>query len=511
MDFKNVWAVESLDDFTFYHCPECSDVCQAKQDFIDHAFYHHPHGAQSLYNIRDASLFDVHLPEKDKSYIKEEIDVKPDIPPDGIQYDEDPDDEDYEPKKSKPKSTPKCQKCKEDFKTVQALQDHVVQACSSHDEDFNCNKCSTTWKSCHVLKVHLEHDHGIPRPAVCETCGSIFPAQKQLAKHKRTVHKTVDPEDEQESSIEEHQPSSSKKCKNKGEFICNLCCSSFMSQANLELHQKKKHEVQVIKCLKCSVEFESVQALNEHVLNCCKEQLVFQCNKCDSKWNACHVLTLHLELEHGIHKPAVCDVCGIIMTHLKHLQRHKKYVHAGFKNICHLCGQGFSGAASLREHIERVHEGTYKYLCDQCSFRCMKQQALAEHVNSVHSKNVKFKCPHCEFSCYRRNARDNHVRIVHKKHKPYKCDVCQDGFVCRRDLQNHQARKHNIGQVIPQKNYKRKRVQQTTQEQPTMKQRQLSESPNVQHLMPANAAGAQVEWHTNLVKYFHHGAQAHPP
>ena len=63
----NPWAVDSLQKFNYYCCPECDIKCQAKQDFIKHAFECHPNGAIALYGIKDS---DVQFPETLK---KEEI------------------------------------------------------------------------------------------------------------------------------------------------------------------------------------------------------------------------------------------------------------------------------------------------------------------------------------------------------------------------------------------------------------------------------------------------------
>ena len=63
----NPWAVDSLQKFNYYCCPECEIKCQAKQEFIKHAFEHHPSGAIALYGIKDS---DVEFPETLK---KEEI------------------------------------------------------------------------------------------------------------------------------------------------------------------------------------------------------------------------------------------------------------------------------------------------------------------------------------------------------------------------------------------------------------------------------------------------------
>ncbi len=38
----NPWAVQSLEDFLHYCCPECDEKKQSRESFINHAMLHHP-------------------------------------------------------------------------------------------------------------------------------------------------------------------------------------------------------------------------------------------------------------------------------------------------------------------------------------------------------------------------------------------------------------------------------------------------------------------------------------
>ena len=59
----NPWAVDCLDKFIYFVCPECDCKSQIKQDFIDHAFCNHPEGAQALLALKD-DITDITLPGK---------------------------------------------------------------------------------------------------------------------------------------------------------------------------------------------------------------------------------------------------------------------------------------------------------------------------------------------------------------------------------------------------------------------------------------------------------------
>lgn len=328
-----------------------------------------------------------------------------------------------------------CSKCPEiKFETVEKLNQHLLESCKEDDKEYKCNKCSLKWNSIHVLRLHLQHDHDILKPSVCDQCGLILSAQKHLARHKKYVHLGV-------------------------KHMCDVCGKSYNSEAGLREHIEKKHEGNHgTNCEKCKLDCGSVQELFKHCQECCNEGKAFDCNKCESKWNSAANLKLHLEIEHGVEKPAVCDICGHILSAAKHLSRHMKYIHSGFRNICHLCGQGFAGIQYLRDHIDGIHDGNYKFMCDLCPFKCVKKRSLDTHINSVHTKSIKYECPHCDFTTFNSGARNNHIRFVHKKVRPHKCDLCTEAYVSGRELSNHKAKKHNIGVYVPQKNYHKKKT-----------------------------------------------------
>ena len=76
----NPWAVQSLNDFNFYCCPECDLKSHNKQDFVNHAFKSHPEGAPALYQIKDQTILGLNFPIKQdsvqvKSEIKNEIEI----------------------------------------------------------------------------------------------------------------------------------------------------------------------------------------------------------------------------------------------------------------------------------------------------------------------------------------------------------------------------------------------------------------------------------------------------
>lgn len=201
---SNPWAVDSLEDFLVFHCPECGEFCQAKQDFIDHAFASHPINAQALYTIKDqTSMYDIQLPIINfncKEEDDDDDDIKPDI--EDLEVEQDP--EDF--KRSK-----KCEECKRIFfkseyfiihqvKEHGNLQGYPCNQCDSivneielldHHEStdsFECPKCTLKWTSIYALTLHLGIEHDQLKPLVCEFCAACFTNADHLRRHRKNLH-----------------------------------------------------------------------------------------------------------------------------------------------------------------------------------------------------------------------------------------------------------------------------------------------------------------------------------
>lgn len=52
LDSTNPWAVESLEEFLYFCCPECNDKSQTKEIFISHAWSNHPKSKETLKTLQ---------------------------------------------------------------------------------------------------------------------------------------------------------------------------------------------------------------------------------------------------------------------------------------------------------------------------------------------------------------------------------------------------------------------------------------------------------------------------
>ena len=51
-DVENPWAVNNLEEFLYFCCPECDERNQSKELFFQHALTQHPNSKTSLENLK---------------------------------------------------------------------------------------------------------------------------------------------------------------------------------------------------------------------------------------------------------------------------------------------------------------------------------------------------------------------------------------------------------------------------------------------------------------------------
>lgn len=405
------WAVETLDKFMYFQCPECEDKCRAKQDLVNHAFHKHSESAGALYNhLKDA---DITLPAIKDDQVKSEVFETEDIK----------------------NEEPSCLD-EDDEEEVPIYNKYVKKITRS----FKCSECISTFQTSDRLRFHLLKAH--------KTIGSGVTVQRLPTASVKKADKKLN--------------SKLKKIKEKEEdskgtemCLCSLCGKTLIGRSNFKKHEREKHGIdnihrkRIVKplkmtCQKCSIEFEDLNELNLHVTKCEGDSKEFPCPKCSSTWASGPVLNLHLKKDHKVGEMYTCSICGKCFKRKISVDSHIKVEHENIKDhVCHLCGAGFARAQALRFHIQRIHEHSGRYACEYCDFKTVAQLKLDIHVNEVHTKAIKYPCRDCNFICYRKGGLLAHIKTVHLKLKPHECPHCPEAFVRRKELEKHrQAANH---------------------------------------------------------------------
>ena len=79
-----------------------------------------------------------------------------------------------------------------------------------------------------------------------------------------------------------------------------------------------------------------------------------------------------------------------------------KSVHEGVREfVCNQCGNHFSEAKNLKNHIKTVHEGIKDYKCETCGKEFAYLNSLKLHIKSCELKQLKPKpiCQNCGKDC----------------------------------------------------------------------------------------------------------------
>ena len=66
------------------------------------------------------------------------------------------------------------------------------------------------------------------------------------------------------------------------------------------------------------------------------------------------------------------------------LKKHVRCIHQGIKYPCHICQKGLSSLAEVKTHIETVHEGIRKHICEHCGKKFGRREHLRTHLRAIH-------------------------------------------------------------------------------------------------------------------------------
>ena len=128
----NPWAVEQIEDFLYFCCPECDTKNKSKDSFLEHALNQHPSSKETLLKVsvkaEDDELFAIKEEEGEvrKDYI-------------GYQFTSDLEESNYEV----------------DMKDKDVDLDYY----ESEGEVFDCDLCEKSFQTQTSLKIHVARIH----------------------------------------------------------------------------------------------------------------------------------------------------------------------------------------------------------------------------------------------------------------------------------------------------------------------------------------------------------------
>ena len=122
---------------------------------------------------------------------------------------------------------------------------------------------------------------------------------------------------------------------------------------------------------------------------------------------------------------------------------HEKESQSTTEHVCQKCGREYARAKQLKNHM-RIHSKKYleaKSTCNICEkdFRC--NASLKIHVNAIHNRQRDYACDICG-KCFTRSRTLTTHRKIHDYIKQFECIYCCSAYRDKRNLVNHIQRYH---------------------------------------------------------------------
>lgn len=205
-------------------------------------------------------------------------------------------------------------------------------------------------------------------------------------------------------------------------------------------------------CRKCSMEFDSDEALMEHKNSHATSSLSKpkaakpaekECPDCGKMLQTTGGLFTHRKMH--LEKPKFrCEICAKEFFQKVNLLNHEKTHNIQNRNYnCSQCDKSFFEKSHLLRH-QNFHSESRDYQCNQCLKFYKTERCLKVH-KQVHSdpQNRPFKCEVCQKGFLSSSKLKQHANI-HTNSRPYLCKHCPRDFTNYPNLLKHTIRRHKV-------------------------------------------------------------------
>jgi len=338
---------------------------------------------------------------------------------------------------------------------------------STQLKKFNCNMCNYCTNDKGNFKRHQKSKHKL---AMVETISpndynqnSAFKTEadpmksdvmlrlREKVEENKLVQESVIPfnisefKTDMESAVLKHVQITHSEIKLDVSAVktCKFCPFSTKCRKNLRQHKRQEHLdlLKVYQCDQCTFTSHWEESVNLHKkfhgamkdfpgVTCDYCDFIYKYHPSDQKGlRKCkQTLNEHMNDEHAEFKQK-CDECDKTVWTDQQMKVHKmKHVHTSNDGTlgCDRCEYKCKSAHRLKFHIDTVHLGIKKHLCQWCPAAFATTSSLKKHI-LTHTGERNFKCPFCEKAFHSKCNLEKHIR-THTGEKPYTCEVCGKSF-----------------------------------------------------------------------------------
>ncbi|KAM3964028.1 uncharacterized protein ACR2FA_002073 [Aphomia sociella] len=206
---------------------------------------------------------------------------------------------------------------------------------------------------------------------------------------------------------------------------CEICQKQFDNAKKYYGHLRVHSKDNLWICDKCPDQrFSTKQHLMKHSLTHKPLERVWRCLQCSMAFEALWRLQQHLFAKHLNYRPHKCDQCEKSFQKLSDLKKHKAVHDDTKKHACKICDMPFKDKSNLNRHL-LTHTNEKPYCCPGCGNKFKQLASQKRHMQ----KCALNKCINME-------PTDNTTK------KNYSC-ICGMTFQSKSSLLEHCVRQHS--------------------------------------------------------------------
>lgn len=173
--------------------------------------------------------------------------------------------------------------------------------------------------------------------------------------------------------------------------------------------------------------------------------LRFQCPHCPVMPKSRASLKVHIDAVHNKIKGFQCPDCSYAASYPSDLKRHRMAIHDKVRSFqCERCDSAFISNFRLKRHVSNVHEKARPHLCEECG-ECFSESNHLKVHKRKHTGD-KLQCGICSFSTIYDQTMREHIRLKHQTEDTtgllHKCSECEYITARGGNLLQHVARMH---------------------------------------------------------------------